>query len=84
MVNILRYTKRLEDLGLSRELAETHVQILAEVIEGDVATKQDLNQTKEGLEHKILQMEYRLTIKMGAMMTIAVGVIISALKILLA
>ncbi len=82
MINILRYTKRLEGLGMSRELAETHVQIIAEVIEGDVATKQDLNQTREGLEHKILQLEYRLTIKMGAMFSIAVGIIISAIKIL--
>ena len=66
----------------SIRLAEAHVQIVAEVIEGDVATKHDLSQTREGLEYKILQMEYRLTIKMGAMFTLAVGIIISAMNLL--
>ena len=40
-----------------REQAETHVQIIAEIIEGDVTTKQDLK-----------ELEYRLIIKLSAIL----------------
>jgi hypothetical protein len=51
MINTLRYTKSLEAVGVSREQAEAHVLILAEVFENNVATKQDLKEQSQLFEH---------------------------------
>ena len=42
MFNTLSYTKKLEAAGVSRKQAETHVFMIAEVIEDSLATKQDI------------------------------------------
>ena len=38
MFNTLQYAKKLEAVGVSREQAEAHIQIIADIIEGDLAT----------------------------------------------
>ncbi len=79
MFNTLGYARKLESVGLSRDQAEAHVQIIAEIIEGDLATKQDINELKKDFEHKFDSMENRLLIKLGALtaglVTIAVAII---------
>lgn len=55
MFNTLKYSRALEAAGVSREQAEAHMQIMAEIVENDMATKQDLK-----------ELEYRLIIKMCA------------------
>lgn len=62
MFNTFKYSKALEATGVSREQAEAHMQIMAEVLEDDVATKQDIKDIK----NELVQMEYRLIIKMCA------------------
>jgi hypothetical protein len=42
MFDTLKYVKLLEQAGLSRELAETHVQVLVEVMDNQLATGEDL------------------------------------------
>ena len=72
MINTLMYARKLERAGLSREQAEAHVQILAEVIGEDLTTKQDLQ-----------HLEARMTIKMGAMVIASTTIIIAVLAVLL-
>ena len=55
MFDTLRYSKILEAVGVSREQAEAHIKIIAEVVETDLATKQDLR-----------ELEHRLVIKIAA------------------
>ena len=55
MFNTLRYAKKLESVGVAREQTEAHVQIIAEIVEDDLATKQDIK-----------DLEYRLIIKLSA------------------
>ena len=62
------YTKKLEEAGIPRVHAEAQVQMMAEVIEEDVASKQDLK-----------ELEYRLVIKLGAIATIAVATVATIL-----
>lgn len=75
MFNTLLYTKKLEAVGISREQAETHIQIIADIVEEDVATKQDLR-----------DLEYRLVLKIstiiGAMLTLALAIVTTLNKIL--
>jgi hypothetical protein len=63
MFNTLSYTKKLEQAGVSREQAEAHVQIIAEIVEGDLSTKQDIKDLKDEMQ----KMEYRIVIKLGAL-----------------
>lgn len=74
MINTLKYAKRLEQAGFSREQAEANIQIIAEIVEEDVATKQDIKR----IEDELQKLEYRLVIKIsaivGALITIAIAV----------
>ncbi len=78
--------KNLEDVGVTREQAEIHVQIIAEIVAGELTTKQDLKILQSNIEGKMQQLEYRLIIKLstivGAMITLAIAVTAAVAKIL--
>ena len=89
MNNALKYVKILEGTGITREQAEAHVQIISDILEGDLVTKQDLLNSEntlknsvERLEHKILQMEYRMTIKLGSIVTVSIAAMTAVIKFL--
>ena len=76
MFNTLLYAKKLEAVGVSRVQAETHVQIIAEIVEADLATKQDI----EKLKNELVQLEYRLVIKLGTIVTISIAAMATIVK----
>ena len=53
MRKTLAYSKKLEAAGLSRELAEAHLEILTDVVEDEMATKSDLKEAKSQLQTQI-------------------------------
>lgn len=67
MLHTLKYVKTLEQAGISRNQAEAHVQIIAEVAEESLATKQDIKELKDEMQ----KMEYRLVIKLGTIVTLS-------------
>jgi hypothetical protein len=67
----LAYSRRLRGAGFSQEQAEAQAEALAAVVTDTVATKHDLR-----------ELEYRLTIRLGAMLTLAVGTITALVKLL--
>lgn len=54
MFNTLKYARRLEEAGLPRAHAEAHVQIIAEIVEIDMPTKQDMSTLETSLKDYIL------------------------------
>ena len=80
MFNALKYTKRLEEVGLTREQAEAHVFIMTEIIETNLATKEDLKDLRTDLHNQMLQLEYRMTIKLGTVVTIAIATMATVMK----
>jgi hypothetical protein len=92
MNNSLKYVKILEVSGITREQAEAHVQMISEILEDDLATKQDVHNLKqdiknldlrfESIEHKILQSEYRMTIKLGSIVTVSMAALAAVIKFL--
>lgn len=80
--------------GLVRSLFKSNqamgVQIISEILEDDLATKQDVHNLKqdiknldirfETIEHKILQSEYRMTIKLGSIVTVAMAALAAVIK----
>jgi hypothetical protein len=77
MFNTLMYAKKLEEAGVSRLQAEAHVQIIAEIVEGDLATKSDIRE----LKYEMQQLEYRLIIKLGAVVTAIITAAVTILKL---
>jgi len=65
VVNAFKYTKQLEEAGFSREQAEIQLQIMTEIVEGDLATKQDLQilGTALGRDSKTLESSLQQDIK---------------------
>jgi hypothetical protein len=82
MFDTLKYSRILEAVGVSRDQAEAHVKIIAEIVEGELATKHDI----ERLENKLIQLEYRLVIKLGAVVgaivTLAIAVTAALSKLI--
>ena len=76
MFNTLMYAKKLEEVGVSRDQAEAHIQIIAEIVEGDLSTKQDIKDLKDELQ----KLEYRLIIKLGAVVTAVIATAVAILN----
>lgn len=94
MFNSLKYAKILEDAGLPRNQAETHIQILSDVIGEEMATKDDIRRlesqisslaTKEDVRefnYKLQSLEHRMTLKLGGLMAAFLATGLTAAKIL--
>lgn len=80
MFNSLICVKKLEEAGVSREQAEAHVQIISELIEMNLATKQDLAVLRSELRSDLAQLEQRLAIRMGSILSIGIGLAVALAK----
>lgn len=67
----LQYAKKLKKACITETQAEIQAEALAEIIEDKLATKQDLK-----------ELEYRLIIKMGIMLTAVVTILGALIRIL--
>jgi hypothetical protein len=57
----LMHAKKLQEKGFTAEQAEAQVEMIKEIIDTQLATKQDTAEIIRDLK----ELEYRLTIKMG-------------------
>lgn len=69
----LAYAKKLKAAGFTDEQAEVQSEALAGVLESNMPTKHDINK----LEQKIKVLNYKLTIRLGGMLVVAVGLLAS-------
>ena len=74
----LAYAKKLIAAGVPAQQAEIQAETFAEIIEERLATKQDIRD----LEVKLKEMEYRMIIKLGAMLVVTSTLVIGVLKFL--
>ena len=73
-----KFIRRLRDSGMPDEQAEALADALRDVqSEAELATKRDI----QDLETRIREVELHLTIKIGGMLVIAVGVLAALLKL---
>jgi len=73
----LKYANTLKAAGIKPDQAEAQAKALADVLEvnlKDLATKGDL-------ESGLRELELRMTIKLGAMLVVVVGVIAALIKL---
>jgi hypothetical protein len=79
LFDTLKLTRALrEKAHFTQEQAEGLTDALSESFEEHVATKQDISH----LESKLESLEQRLTIKMGGMFVLAIGVITGLMKLI--
>lgn len=78
----LAYAKRLQAAGFTQAQAEVQAEALAEIVDERLATKQDLREQEQRLLSRMEQIEYKLTLRLGAMLVAAVGVVATLVKVL--
>jgi hypothetical protein len=83
------YAERLQAAGFTQTQAEVQAEALAEIVDERLATKQDLREQEqrllsrmEQIEYRIEQLGYKLTLRLGAMLVAAVGVVATLVKLL--
>lgn len=67
MFNTLAYTQKLEKAGADRKLAEAIIQVFAEVIDDNLATKRDIKRDLRELELRLI---IKMTMTIGSIVTI--------------
>ncbi len=93
MFNALKYTQELEKAGFTREQAEISMKLLIDIMNENFATKSDMKELELRLDSRIhslelktesgfKELEYKLTIKLGTMITVAIGVTATLVKLL--
>ena len=77
MSNPLKYIRDLEAAGFERAQAEAQVQMVLDVLEGDLVTKTDFEIFKQHVDHKFKEVELGLTVKLG-LITVSTATIMVA------
>lgn len=78
----LAYAKKLKQAGFTEAQAEVQAEGLAQILESNIATKRDIEEVKRDIEEvrrDIEEMGYKLTIRLGGMLAVAVG-LLAAMK----
>ena len=76
------FVKELTRAGMPEEQAEVLARSQAALIDDNLATKQDLKEMEPAARQDLKELELRLTIRLGSMMVVAVGVVAASVKLL--
>jgi len=71
----LAYAKKLKQAGFTEEQAEVQSEALAGVLESNIATKRDIHDLNKKIEQQSEILSYKLTIRLGSMLVVAVGLL---------
>ena len=74
----LKFSKRLKDAGVPEKQAEAEAEALSEVLQinlQELATLAGLRHLEERMESRLIQMEQRIVIKLGALTAASIGVV---------
>jgi len=81
----LKFANTLKEAGVPSAQAEAEATVLSEVLEvnlKELVTKEDLRHEVDLLRRDIHDMEQRLIIKLGALMTVSIGIVAALVKLL--
>ena len=59
--NALKYVEELRNAGMPEKQAEAQIRVLNEVVDSELASKQDVETVREELKRDIKELELRLT-----------------------
>lgn len=78
----LAYASKLKQAGVPDRQAEVQAEAMAELVEERLATKRDLSELEERLANRMNELEYRLTVRLGSMLVVAVSILAALVKLL--
>jgi hypothetical protein len=78
----LAYSKKLRLAGVPEAQAEVQAEAMAELVEERLATKRDLKELEDRINYRLTELEYKLTVRLGSMMVVAVSLIAALVKLL--
>jgi hypothetical protein len=81
MFNAVRYIKSLESFGLSRELAEAHVDLVINAIEDGVATKSDISEVKTEMEKQLAQFRLEMSQLENRLLLKLTGILLAGMSL---
>jgi hypothetical protein len=81
LIDTLEYSKKLRAAGVPELQAEAHAEALSKLVSEELATKKDIDDLRRDLQTTIRELEYRLTIKVGAMTAAAVAALAVIIKL---
>ncbi len=76
------FVKRLTVAGMPEAQAEVLADEQTNLIENNLATKRDLKELEVALKSELREMEQRIVIRLGGMIILAVGAIVTLAKVL--
>ena len=80
------FVKKLTQAGMPEEQAEVLAETQAQLIDERLSTKEDLKKLETSLKRDMIELEIRLkhdlTLRLGTMMVVAIGVVATLVKIL--
>ena len=78
----LAYANKLKQAGVPDRQAEVQAEAMAELVEERLATKRDLSELEERIANRMNELEYRLTVRLGSMLVVAVSILAALVKLL--
>lgn len=78
----LAYANKLKQAGVPDRQAEVQAEAMAELVEERLATKRDLSELGERIANRMNELEYRLTVRLGSMLVVAVSILAALVKLL--
>ena len=55
---------------------------MAQLVEERLATKRDLRDMEERLNHRMQELEYKITFRLGSMIVMTIGIVATLVKLL--
>ncbi len=78
----LAYANKLKQAGVPDRQAKVQAEAMAELVEERLATKRDLSELEERIANRMNELEYRLTVRLGSMLVVAVSILAALVKLL--
>lgn len=78
----LAYANKLKQAGVPDRQAKVQAEAMAELVEERLATKRDLSELGERIANRMNELEYRLTVRLGSMLVVAVSILAALVKLL--
>ncbi len=75
-----RLVEDLKSSGLPHDQARAIVRGIVDA-QTELATKRDIDELRRDIDARLVQLEQRLTIKLGSMMVVAIGIVAVLVKI---
>lgn len=81
--NAITYANKLKEAGMATKVADVQAEEMSNIMESTLATKRDLSALELSVNSMIRELELRMIVKLGTMMVVQSGLILTVIGFLL-